>query len=213
VIVSSLIPFPNIGWWALALNTQSICFDIAEHFEKMSYRNKCFISGANGVIQLSIPLQKGREQRTTMNEVLIDNNQRWQTQHWRSIVSAYKRTPYFDHYEPALQPLFEMPFERLTDFNRTSIEWLKQQLKCKFDEIYATEYVKKYPQDILDIRHSLKPGIERTLAQTASYYQVFSDKNGFAPNLSMLDLLFAEGPHAMNWINENREIIRKWSNK
>ncbi len=139
LLVSSFIPFPNISWWAMA-HKATVLFDGTEHFEKMTYRNKYFITGANGGIQLSVPLEQGREQRRPMNEVMIYNKERWQTQHWRTLVSVYKRTPFFEHYEPSLQTLFEKQYTSLTDFNLATIYWLKKQLHAVFEEQFAEVY-------------------------------------------------------------------------
>lgn len=207
-LVSPYIPFPNISWWALACRAALVRFDSAEHFEKMTYRNKYFISGANGGIQLSMPLQQGREQRTAMKDVRIDNKQRWQTQHWRTIVSVYKRTPFFEYYEPDLQKLFEQQFESLTDFNKHTIDWLKQQLKCFFDEEVLSTYEKEY--EAIDLRTGFKPGIEKKAMEEEPYYQIFSDRNGFLQNLSILDLLFSEGPNTMTWIKHHGELVDSW---
>ncbi|MBS1773394.1 MAG: WbqC family protein [Bacteroidetes bacterium] len=206
-ILTSYIPFPNISWWQSIKDASNINFDAAEHFEKMTYRNKYFISGANGGIQLSIPLQKGREQRTPMADVRIDNKQRWQIQHWRTLVSVYKRTPYFEHYEYTLQSLFEKNYEYLIDFNSDSIQWLKKQLKLSFDDGRVDVYQKEV--EGRDLR-TMKPGSERNSIEQSPYYQIFSDKNGFLPNLSIIDLLFSEGPNAMQWITKNAELINDW---
>lgn len=210
-IVSSYIPFPNIGWWSLVQGAATLLLDGGEHFEKMTYRNKYFITGSNGGIQLSIPLLQGREQRTPMLQVRIDNKQRWQIQHWRTLVSVYKRTPYFDHYEPSLEKLFTKPYDLLVDFNRASIAWLQKELKAGFAITATDVYQKEYP-DVVDIRTVLKPGAERQplAIGTAHYYQVFADRNGFLPNLSMLDLLFAEGPHALQWVKQHSALINDW---
>jgi len=214
VIVSAVIPFPNIYWWLQVAEADKVAFDLAEHFEKMTYRNKYFITGANGGIQLSIPLKKGRGQRTPMGEVEIDNSQRWQVQHWRTLVSVYKRSAYFEHYEPLLQPLFEQEYGKLADFNLASVLWLKKQLGLKFEEEMATIYKPSYAEADTDLRHSLKPGIEHEATKdTEPYYQLFSDRNGFLPNLSILDLLFAEGPHAMQWVHNNMALIKGWAKK
>src|ERR1700744_1936394 len=115
IIISSFLPFPSIGWWALAAGCEVVCLDGKEHFEKMTDRNRYYIAGANGMIQLSIPLMKGRNQRTVMEDVQVSNQEHWQVQHWRTLVSVYKRSPYFDYYEPALQPLFEKVYTSLND--------------------------------------------------------------------------------------------------
>ncbi len=211
MIVSAVIPFPNIYWWLQVAEADKVAFDLAEHFEKMTYRNKYFITGANGGIQLSIPLKKGRGQRTPMGDVEIDNSQRWQVQHWRTLVSVYKRSAYFEHYEALLQPLFEQEYGKLSDFNLASIQWLKKQLGLKFEEKMVNIYKHSYEEGDTDLRNALKPGMEHTAIEGVEpYYQLFSDRNGFLPNLSMLDLLFAEGPHAMQWVKNNRTLIKGW---
>ena len=213
-VISSCIPFPNIYWWSVVHKAEKLCIDVAEHFEKMTYRNKYFITGANGGIQLSIPLENGREQRAPMGGIQIHNRERWQIQHWRTIVSVYKRTPFFEYYEHSLESLFTQEFNLLTDFNLASIHWLKQQLKCNFEEEQLSVYKKDYPEATFDFRQKFKPGAEKQgIAGAGSYYQVFSDRNGFLPNLSMLDLLFAEGPHAISWLQQHEELIQSWNKK
>ncbi|PZF72418.1 WbqC family protein [Taibaiella soli] len=207
-LVSVPVPFPNISWWAFASNTDEILFDINGHFEKMSYRNRYCIAGANGVITLSIPLQQGRNQRIPLKDVLISNKENWQTQHWRTITSAYRRTPYFEHYEHLLQPLFEQPFERLVDFNFAAIHWLKRQLKTDFTEQIADHFQKEYNDAAFDIRQKQKPATEEKFTvDYPKYYQLFEDRIGFQPNLSMLDLLFAEGPYAAQWVKKNAPLL------
>jgi hypothetical protein len=189
--VSPLLTFPNIAWWMHAINMREIIFDGHEHFEKMTYRNRYRICGANNSILLSVPLERGREQRMAMNATRIYNSARWQVQHWRTLVSVYNRSPYFSHYEHSLKPLFETPFELLVDFNLATIKWAQQQLKLKFAVSFAETYIKKYPEDVIDLRHEVQP--QHLLPR---YYQVFEDRVGFLYNLSVLDLLFSEGPAA-----------------
>ncbi|XZF13892.1 WbqC family protein [Chitinophagaceae bacterium MMS25-I14] len=206
--VTVSVPFPNLLWWTAVAEAGSVLFDEAAHFEKMSYRNRYYVAGANGLITLSIPLVHGRNQRVAMNEVRICNKDRWQTQHWRTIMSAYNRSPFFQHYEPALKPLFEQEFDLLQDFNMATMHWLKTQLRQTFDETFTNDFRKDYPDAMSDLRKNMKPGLEQSSSHRfPEYYQVFSDRTGFLPNLSMLDLLFAEGPHAMAWIRERKDAL------
>ncbi len=173
-----------------------IILDRAEHYEKMSGRNRYSISGSNNEILLSVPLVNGRNQHVAMKDVSIHNESRWQIQHWRTLVSVYKRSPYFEHYEPLLQPLFETSFTHLTDFNKATIEWVMKQLRLDFALVETDTYVKKYPADITDMRDKGK-------AQTGPlpvYYQVFEDRLGFLPDLSILDLLFSEGLRSLEYL-------------
>jgi hypothetical protein len=184
-----------------------VCFDPAEHFEKMSYRNRYYIPGANGLINLSVPLVNGRNQRTVMKDIKIFNKDRWQVQHWRTIISVYNRSPYFDHYESSLEQLFHSEYIFLTDFNLATIHWLKEKLNVGFNEILAEAYKEQYDETITDLR-DIKPGHEKkTTAGFPRYVQMFSERNGFLPDLSMLDLLFSEGPYAMKWITSNKSQI------
>lgn len=191
-IVSPYFIFPSICWWVQATKTDIVIFDTGEHFQKMTSRNRYDISGANNPIKLSVPLVNGRNQHIPMAEVQIYNGDRWQTQHWRTLVSVYKRSPYFDHYEHSLKPLFETPFTQLVDFNRASLLWVKLQLRMEFEIQETNVYVRDYPTEVIDLRSS-----KRDMTDSTKYYQVFEDRIGFQPDLSILDLLFSEGTFAI----------------
>ncbi len=206
-IISSFLPFPNIAWWAHAAQATAVCFDEAEHFEKMSYRNRYYLAGANGVVQLSVPLVHGRNQRAIMRDVLISDREQWQVTHWRTITSVYRRAPYFEHYEQAIHGLFQQPFHSLIQFNLATVQWLQAQLSFSFEVTTTQKYENQYGEDIIDLRN-LKPRTEKvTLTTFPSYYQLFGDRNGFLPNMSVLDLLFSEGPYSGFWIKEHIKNI------
>lgn len=175
----------------------TIILDKAEHYEKMTGRNRYNISGSNNSIMLSVPLMNGRNQHVPMREVRIHNGEKWQVQHWRTLVSVYKRSPFFDHYEPSMQPLFEVPYTYLAEFNKAALLWVKQQLRLKFELMETDVFVKQYPQEIVDMR----PKNREILPTPPVYYQVFEDRVGFLPDLSILDLLFSEGPQAANYLS------------
>ncbi len=206
-IISSLLPFPPINWWAQIDDAETIIFDKGEHFEKMSYRNRYTISGANNVNQLSIPLVKGRNQRIPMAEVMIHNAERWQVQHWRTLVSVYKRSPYWEYYEQSLQSVFETPFEKLVDFNLASFQWLATQLKLKTEVRISDTFVADPPAGSLDLRPMKPADLRDNTGTFPKYYQVFEDRIGFVPNLSILDLLFSEGPRTAIWLKGNATTI------
>ena len=180
------------------MRSDTLILDRSEHFEKMSYRNKYYITGSNGMITLSVPLVKGREQRSPVGTIEISNTEKWQVQHWRTLVSVYKRSPYFDHYESSLQQLFEKEFRLLSDFDLASIEWLAAQLKLRLNIEFADSYQKSYAgTDLRNMKRS-----KETNGFHPKYYQVFEEKNGFLQNLSLLDLLFSEGPATSDLLNK-----------
>lgn len=192
-IVSPFLTFPNISWWAQVKDAGLVILDGGEHFQKMTSRNRYHISGANNPILLSVPLVNGRNQHVPMKDVNIYNGDRWQVQHWRTLVSVYRRTPYFDHYEEGLAQLFHTEYTHLIDFNRAGLEWAKEQLKMTFDTQETMTFQKEYPGDITDLRSGYR-NVDRDQPR---YYQVFEDRIGFRPDLSILDLLFSEGPRSI----------------
>ena len=205
-VISSVLPFPNIAWWCFVLNYETVAWDLSEHFEKMTYRNRYYLAAANGLAKLSIPIHKGRDHHAVMNDVLISYAQDWQTQHWRTIVSAYNRSPYFEFYASSLEKLFLQKFDKLIDFNLASIHWLTRQLELSFKEETISVFRKEYPAAV-DLRN-MKPELEeRSDRDFPLYYQVFQERNGFTPNLSIIDLLFSEGPLTKKWLKENKESV------
>lgn len=208
-LVTPIVPFPNMFWWLCALEADEVIFDKSEHFAKMTYRNRYYITGANGMIQLSIPLAHGRNQRTPMGEVVIDNKDNWQKQHWRTIMSVYGRAPYFEHYGIELEQFYTKRYEHLTTFNMDVINWLQKQLGINYIASYAEVY-SIYPDSVNDIRKTFKPGKEKQPIETEMYYQVFAERNGFYPNLSILDLLLSEGPASVQVLKQHKEEINGW---
>lgn len=172
-----------------------------ENYAKGSFRNRCIISMSDGVHQLSIPLQKGKNQQSPVKEVKIDYTQNWQVQHWRSIKTAYGGSPFFEFYEDRLIRFYENNFVFLFDYCiEFQIEILKL-LKIK-SEIRFTESYQKNPLNILDLRNFINPkNYSRSKGadpdfDPVQYPQVFEDRLGFLENLSIMDLLFCTGPEA-----------------
>lgn len=196
-MITSPIPFPPVSWWAFACNAGSVTFDLAEHYQKMSYRNRYYLAAPDGRQLMSIPLEQGRNQRIPVGAVRISYKTNWQEQHWRTITSLYGRSPFFEHYADSLHPLFQKRQERLYDFCRESVEWACKALALDLAITETDKYLRQYPEDIHDIRERLKPQQATAGMDLPAYYQVFSDRCGFQPDCSVLDLLFNEGPHAV----------------
>ncbi len=195
-VISPFLTFPEIGWWQQVAGCRSVMFDIHENYQKMSGRNRYRLSGSNNAVLLSVPLQNGRNQNIPIADVRIANDQKWQVQHWRTLVSVYNRSPYFFHYEPSLRPLYEQEFVSLVNFNRASVQWVKQQIGLTYEETLTSDYQKDYP-GFTDLREGKNIPVSQR-----KYYQVFEDRVGFIPALSILDLLFSEGPHTAAWLKQ-----------
>lgn len=197
--------FPSVTLLKKSIELLNINFDIYEPWRKMSFRNRCVVVGSHGAINLSIPVLEGREQKKPMKEVLIDNRKPWQSQHWKTITSCYKRSPWFDFFEPELDQLFRQPVEVLHDWNRTCFEWVVRKLGLP---IYVdnSQYVPGENEGLgeVDWRNKLTPKTLQTdFPNPVKYHQVFEDRIGFIPHVSILDLLFCEGKNAKRILTLN----------
>ncbi|THU34822.1 hypothetical protein FAM09_22775 [Niastella caeni] len=190
--------FPPVTLFKKSIEFSNIKFDVYEPWRKMSFRNRCVVAGSNGIINLSIPILEGREQKKLLREVAIDNRKPWQSQHWKTITSCYKRSPWFDFFEPELDRLYRQPVELLSEWNRTCFEWVvgKLGLAIHADNLQYVSGGKTDP-GMVDWRNKLTPkSIQTDFPNPVRYHQVFEDRIGFIPHLSVLDLLFCEGKNA-----------------
>lgn len=197
--------FPSVTLLKMSIELLNINFNIYEPWRKMSFRNRCVVVGSHGPINLSIPVLEGREQKKLLKEVVIDNRKPWQSQHWKTITSCYKRSPWFDFFEPELAQLYRQPFELLHDWNRTCFEWVIRKLGSG---IYVdnSQYVEgeKVSEEVVDWRNKLTPkSIQTDFPKPIQYHQVFEDRIGFIPHVSVLDLLFCEGKNARRILTMN----------
>ena len=187
---------PNLFWFSNYLNNESILIEHEEKFVKSSFRNRCVIAGANGVQVLSIPLTGGRDHAQFYKEVRISHHYNWGKKHWQSIRSAYGSAPYFEHYADKFLPLFEKHFEYLFDFNLALLEVLLRSLKMNKHFDFTSTY-EKSNLELMDLRLIKSADEEINLLR---YYQVFENKNGFIPNLSIIDAVFNLGPETKNYL-------------
>jgi len=208
--VLSLAYAGNIEWFCHLLGGDCI-IDLHEHYHKQSYRSRCLIMTANGVVPLSVQVARPDNwPKTAMRNVRLDYSKRWQHQHWTSIVSAYRNSPYFDHYAGALEPFYHRRFDFLADLDAALLDALLtalgSDLKPRYSERYIdTDEVHLHAGErVEDLRYSRStaPTYDPHFAPQ-EYYQVFSDRQPFAPNLSVVDLLMCEGPGAMEILRQS----------
>jgi hypothetical protein len=161
------------------------------------------IAGSNGPVLLSIPLLEGREQRKPMKEVRIDNKRKWQDQHWKTIVSCYNRSPWFQFYCDEMEELYRTEHQFLADWNMACWNWMTAKLNLKLITSLTTEYRPEYdPEKYLDFRGRLMPStIQKQFPEAVRYRQVFEERTGFIPHLSITDLLFCEGKNALTLLS------------
>lgn len=189
--------FPSIFQMSLQAKSESITIEAKEHFIKQSFRNRCEIYGANGKLGLVVPIKKWKN-HTPTEEIEISFDDNWQNIHWKSITSAYRTSPFFEFYEDEVKPLFFMNEDRLIIRNTHILKELNAILGIKQTINFSEEY-KVFKKDYRILIHPKKTKYIRT--NFPEYIQVFSDKGGFIPNLSILDLLFNLGPESKTYLD------------
>ncbi|MEX0812618.1 MAG: WbqC family protein [Chitinophagales bacterium] len=188
-----------IAYYSLLLKYNKVFIEACESFVKATYRNRCEILGPNGRQILSIPVKGGRSHSQAYRQTKIDYTQDWQRNHWNSIRAAYGRSPYFEHYSPYFEKFYDTQHQSLFDFNLSLLETTLKLLKTEVDFSLTNNFEKTVP-GIEDWRSCIHPNPEKDksseVLSSKPYLQVFSDRHSFQSNLSILDLLFNEGPNA-----------------
>ena len=212
IVCIELHYLPGIRYMALLSECPALLIEQHENYQKRSFRNKTVLAAANGLLSLGIPLQKGKNQQQPIRETRIAYNEPWQNQHWQSIRSAYGNAPYFEYYAPEIQPFYLQKTTWLFDWNlqllQKIIGLLQWDITLQFTEAYRNDY----PSAILDARNRIVP--QKTpqdvpwLYNSPVYPQVFMEKHGFLPDLSVLDLLFCTGPEATLYLGSACSLNR-----
>jgi hypothetical protein len=169
--------------------SDKIVFESHEHFVKQTYRNRCNIAGPNGKQTLVIPVIHENLSTIPISEVKISNESPWNKIHWKSVTSAYRNAPYFEYYEDDFRELFMNPGEKLFDFNLRLLKMLFSFFKISPEISFTNEFEKSVAYE--DMRNQIHP--KKNSILTPVYHQVFEDRNGFIPDLSVIDYLFNEG--------------------
>lgn len=186
--------FGTINYNKILFCFSNIKIEQYETYQKMSFRNRCRVADSNGVVNLSVPLVRGRSQRELMKDVRISYAENWPLQHWRTIESCYNRAPFFEYYRDGVRDILDLREGFLLDLNLRSLDWLCKVLKQEPQISRTDSYVKTPPADVLDMRGRLLPRNQEAEPIGFRYTQVFEDRIGFRENLSILDLLFCCGP-------------------
>lgn len=169
-----------------------------EHFPKQTYRNRANIYSPDGMLTLVVPVVKGSKTHTPFKDVKISYDFRWQRLHWMSLEGCYRRSAYFEYYEDDLVPFYESKETFLFDYNEKLLHLLLKLLKIKATIAYTESYEAEYP-NLTDLRQSISSK-KPSEFQQKPYFQVFEERHGFMKNLSIVDLLFNQGPQSVNYL-------------
>ncbi|AMP98343.1 WbqC-like family protein [Pedobacter cryoconitis] len=195
-----LFYLPPVSYFS-ALNAHNYEFllEKEEHFPKQTYRNRTRIYSPNGALDLFLPVIKGSKYHTKVKDVKISYDFKWQRLHWLSLESCYRNSAYFEYYEDELAVFYHKKFEFLFDYNLEILQWIFKQLKKTAEFNFTTEYVKEIAPEN-DYRLKLHFKEPELIVPAKPYFQVFEDRMGFMPNMSIVDLLFNQGPQTKNYL-------------
>lgn len=184
--------FPNLAHFVAMLKSDVVYFEVCDNYQKQTHRNRTEIYGSNGKLALTVPVSYSQRNRQLYKEVTIANDGLWQAQHLKSLQSAYSMSPFFEYYIDDLTALFNKRYNFILDFNLNCFDVIKDCLQLEIN-IEHTEIFEKEAEAKTDLRKLVNRNYEVNSFQP--YTQVFTEKYGFIPNLSILDLLFNEGPN------------------
>lgn len=197
--------FGPISQFVAILKADAVLFENEDSYQKQTYRNRMYIYGANGRLLLNIPIKHTGDKsgHQMYREVRIENDFPWQKQHWKSLQTVYRTSPFFEFYEDDFQPLYEKKYEFLLDFNYACLALALECLQVDVNFSKTTEFILE-PQGIINGRQ-LVEAKGREKARFDHYTQVFETKHGFLNDLSIVDLIFNEGPNASNYL-QNQQL-------
>ena len=193
---------PNVPYFAWLCSQELVNFVTDTHYQKQTFRNRTPICGANGKLNLTIPISHSEKEKIQENAVIICYEMNWQNNHWKSICSAYKSSPYFEFYEHDLALSFNEKTTTLFDYNIRLIEKIMLLMEHHFIFQKVAWNPKKHKR--LDLFLEAKNPM---LLEQEVYTQVFMKKTGFLPNLSVLDVLFNLGPNCANYLKNAARFI------
>lgn len=198
-ILLSVAYLPPAEYFYYLMRADIIYIEQFETYPKQTYRNRCMIYSEKGAMPLSVPLTKPEGNHTKTKDVLILNREKWYLNHRRAIEAAYLASPYFLYYRDDLELFFTGQHENLFRFNLNLLNTLFKLTGINPKIKLTRNFVKK-PRELYDLRYAITPKKTATLNHFPEYIQVFSDRHGFVPNLSIIDVLFNLGPDTTDYL-------------
>ncbi len=200
ILLTEIQYHPPIRFFQQATQADALLIEKQENYVKQSYRNRCHILTSQGLLALTVPVVKGNH-KTPISQVEIDYGQNWTETHWRTIRSAYGSSPYYPYYADLFREVYESRPKFLFDLNLQFLILYLRLLGLKQKLEFTEEYKPVYDQHVLDLRNLIHPKIQADNLDVKRYKQVFGKQ--FAPGLSILDLLFSQGPEAQHYVRDS----------
>ena len=192
--------FGPVQWYQKLYRSNDTEIEACESFQKQTYRNRCIIATTQGLQALTVPVERGAS--PVIRDIRISDHGNWRHLHWNALQSAYGESPFFVYYQDDIRPFFENRWDFLFDFNEAIMHKICELIDILPTVSFSSEFRKDYPETIKDYRDFIRPKNPPYDPdfKLKPYYQVYRQKHGFLPNLSVLDLLFNMGPESIFYL-------------
>ncbi|MGM9705656.1 MAG: WbqC family protein [Prevotella sp.] len=192
--------FGPVQWYQKLHRYDRCTIERHDNYVKQTYRNRCVIATANGPQTLTVPIERYDGDKCPMRDIRISDHGSWRHLHRNALVSAYGESPFFDYYADDVLPFFERRWTYLFDFNMEIMSTMCSLLDIEPTVDASDEYLTDADAD--DYRDAIRPKhpLDDPSFEPRPYYQVYALRHGFLPNISILDLLFNEGPESVLYL-------------
>ena len=190
-----------ISYYARMVKCDTYCIDTDEPYRKQTLRNRCYIASPNGPLALTIPVVKFVPCHTPMRDIRISDHGNWRHLHWNALQSSYGRTPFFEFYADDFAPFYEKKWEFLVDYNQALQELVWEEIGGREQEVRGKRNALERPN--ISQEDEVSSYLLPPTSYLPPYYQLFSDRHGFMPDLSIVDLLFNMGPESILYLMRN----------
>jgi len=190
--------FGPIQWYQKMYRYERVTIEQYDSYQKQTYRNRCIVATANGLQSLTVPVEH-QDDKCLVKDLRISDHNQWRRVHWNALQSAYSESPFFEYYSDDIRPFYEQRFTYLIDYNEAIRQKVCELIDISPSVSYTNTYNKEVDSDTCDFRDIInakhpQPDLD---FKPQRYWQVFEERHGFQPNLSILDLLFNMGPESI----------------
>lgn len=191
--------YPPVQYFAEILKSGKVLIEQHETYPRQTYRNRCYIYSANGVLPLSIPVERGSFHKVKLRDLKIDYSRKWQREHMHAIRSAYNSSAFFEFYADEVLAPLASGHKFLIDMNMQILDIIFEALETDTTAVKTDTFIKDYGDKCLDLRYRSMTA-DSLGVRANEYFQVFSPDHGWKPDLSIIDLLFNMGPESWSYL-------------